>query len=102
MLRPYEKRAFDLRPHNGQDTMDVIGHDNERLEFDLRKVKGDFQPDLMNDAPEGGQTHSAVCDLAEKTALPEGANRHEVESTLGVIESLEADGAAVKIIRIGL
>ena len=102
MLRPYKGRAFDLRPHNGQDTVDVIGHDNERLEFNLRKVKGDFQPDLMNDASQSGQVHGTVDDLAKQAALLEGANRDKVESALGVIESLEADGAAVKSVAGGI
>ncbi len=62
----------------------------------MRKMKGNLKPGLLNDASQGGEVHRTVCDLAEEAAVLVGANGDKVESALGIVESLEADGSAME------
>jgi len=96
MLRPYKVRRFDPRPHNSQHPVDMIRHDNKRLELDLGKMKRDLKPGLLDYTSHGGQAHSTVDDFAEKATLSVRADGNEVESALGIVETLKADGPAVQ------
>ncbi len=80
---------------NHNDPMHVIGHDAEFIQCHIRSELGSLVPFLQGNLAQGIQPHHPVNDPAEQPFPLVGIHGDEVRAGLGVIVSLQADGAAV-------
>ena len=77
------------------DDVYVIGHNNKGIQFNQREMARDFLPTTLGDFAGIIQPHFAVHHMAEKALLIPRTDRHKIRPWLGVVMSLQADGAAV-------
>jgi hypothetical protein len=78
VIRPYIRRYH-------QNPMHVIRHDHERIQHDVRIVRGNGTPAARHRQPGRVQLHSVVDYTSEQTLMPAGADRHEVRPRLRII-----------------
>ena len=69
--------------------MDVIGHDDESIQFHGRAEEGDSVPFLLDDLSQPG--------VGKERVSPVGADGYEVGAGVGVVIGGYADGTAVEI-----
>ena len=83
------------RPYKNHDFMDVIGHNDEFIDFNTRIIFENFIPYGLNHAPGIIQHHFPIHDFAEKACPVLGANGDEICPGFGIIVPLQANGSAV-------
>ena len=90
------RRAPTSRDHN--NSVDMVGHDNECIEIDIREPSRQAQPFLPGYPADRRFTHLPRGDLTEKTGALICAYGNEIGSRRGVIITLQADGAPVVVV----
>ncbi len=88
MRRPYVLNDSD-------DTMDMVGHNHEGIQQNMRKMNGQCLPAGFCHTPISIQTHCAVHHVSEKTYVPMGTDRDKIGARLPVIVIFQADGSTV-------
>lgn len=88
-MRPYGVVRYD------HDAVGVVGHDDERVQFDFGPVGGGTRPFLAGDEGVLVQTDRIAFDGPEQTFAAVGAYRDEIRPARRVIVAAEADGPAV-------
>ena len=79
MLRPYSMGR--------NDAMDMVGHEDEGIQFNVREMLGQLGPTGLNGLAEGVHLHLIPNDLAEKAFSPVGANCDEICAGPGIVVS---------------
>jgi hypothetical protein len=85
---------------NGDDAMQVVGHDDEGVQFNQWEMVRDILPTTPRDFTRLVRVHFAVDDMAEQAGAFVGAHRDEIRPWLSVIMSLQASGAAMVFVRV--
>ena len=98
-MRPYALRPYGVVRYD-HDAVDVVGHDDERVQFDFGPVGGGTRPFLAGDEAELVQTDRIAFDGSEQTFPVVGANRDEIRPARRVIVAAEADGPAVVFVAV--
>ena len=70
----------------------MIGHDYEFIQLHFRPNDFGIRPLLMGQPAQVIQHHVSICDFAEQTFSPVGADGDEICHRLGVIETWQPDG----------
>lgn len=70
-----------------ENTVEVVRHNNEGIQDEIRKVNRYCIPARNHDVPCLAPYHGALYDLAEETLVVSGANGYEIRSLLGIVES---------------
>ena len=60
--------------------MDMVGHDNEGVEFNGRKPEGQRLPDRPDSSTRAGKADHAVVHVAKETHPPVRNDRYEVRA----------------------
>src|SRR4051794_21416937 len=94
------RRRFRMELLQHQDAMNVIGHDDERIQVGVGIVLGKCIPSRLNGPTGIRQPDLSLFDLAEKTVSAMSADRHEVPAYAAVVLLGKSDGLAVLPIRI--
>lgn len=81
---------------NGEQSVQMIGHHDVAMKFDVGKVARDFEPCFVYEASEPVQTYFPGSDISEDAFLVVSANRDEPGSRLRVIELFQPDGVALR------
>lgn len=92
---PYHFRRFWRRFDNPQNPMNVIGHDDECIQCNMRKMGGNVQPASFSNAADRIQLHFAIHDVTKQRHTFIGDDGDEIRTGLGVIVPLQADGSAM-------
>lgn len=74
------------------DPMEMVGHDNEGVQDDVRVARGEAFPDLLHHAAGPVGVHRAAIDVAEEAAPILGADGDVVATRLGVVVLRKAEG----------
>ena len=82
------------------DSMKVIWHDDEGLQFSQREMARDILPTTLGDFARVIQPHFSIHDFAEQAFPSPRADRHEIRAGLGIVMSLQADGVAMVSLRV--
>src|SRR5262245_35361327 len=92
MRRPYNGRDIPRSfGRESEDTVHVIWHHDECVQFDVPLVVGNLNPAAPNDMPNFVQGHFAASHVAEQARASSRADREEERATLGVVEVGHAD-----------
>jgi len=84
------------RPYgDDQYAVDMIGHDDEFIQFDVRKMPGNFVPTFHHDLAVFVQSHFAIYHVPQQTFPIARADGDEIRADLGVIVFFQTDGSAV-------
>lgn len=94
MLRPYHWRG------DHQNPVEVVGHDDERIQHDPREMIRDDGPTFGRDAPKFIGPHFALRHRTEDFGAIMRAKRDEIHARTGVIPASQADGPAPLTYRI--
>lgn len=70
-----------------ENAVEVVRHNNEGIQDDIRKVSWYCVPARDHDVPCLAPYHRALYDLAEETLVVSGADGYEIRSRPGVVES---------------
>jgi len=87
---------------NHNDSVDVIGHDNERVKSDVGVMIRQVIPARLDSRAEGLKTDLAANDVAQDTLVVLDADGHEISTGLGVVVALQADGSATMLLNSAL
>ena len=80
---------------NHQDAVDMVWHDDECIQLDMREMVRYVRPTLVCDATRIVQPHLARHHLAEQTQPVLGTDGHKIRPRLRVIVFGQANAAAV-------
>ena len=72
---------------NNNDSVNVIGHYDVRIEFDVRVSDSDLEPRFVNNSSNIAQRYSAVDNVSEDELSIETANGHEISRRTSVVPS---------------
>ncbi len=78
-----------------EDNVYVIGHDDERPQFDVYESGRDLIQLLLSNSSNIGQLHLAVHDFPKQAFPPLRANGDEIHPRRGVIVAGQAYGSAM-------
>ena len=93
MRRPYGRGGDD------EDAVEMVRHDDERVQVDIRDVVRDGGPTAGDDLAQLVRLEYAVHHVTEDMVTLAGADGDEVGACLGVVVFTEADGAPLDAIR---
>jgi len=80
--------------------VNMIGHDDERIQCHVGKVGWNVQPTLFGHAAGVVQPHVAIHDFTEQRHPFVGDQGDEICPWLGVIVTFQADGSAMVAVRV--
>jgi len=81
---------------NIEKQMHMIGHHNVRFQFDVRKMSRDLKPAFIHYSANRVQFHLIADDLSKDASLSVRTNRDEIGAGLGIIKTLQANGASLR------
>ena len=80
--------------------MNVVGHDHERVQVQFAPDLLGCQPFREDDLPPGVPPHFAIDHLTQQALAAVHADRHEVGTGRGIVESGQPDRLAMVFVRI--
>ena len=78
-------------PYDGNNPMNMIGHDHAFIHFYIGEMDQDIIPTFLDHPPRIIQPHFPIHDFAEQTFPILGADGDEIRPVLGIIVSMQTD-----------
>ena len=78
--------------------MEVVRHNDESVDVDIRKVPRNVDPMCSDGAPGPTQQYASILDSPEQTSHSKGADCNEVATCIRIVDFREADGTAIWVI----
>src|SRR5688500_8543989 len=93
------RAATGGRPYE-DNSVDVVGHDDKRVNVGARIKHRQFVPNTLNHLARTIQSHGPIDDLAEKARSGLHAEGDEIRPRPGIVITLQAKGPAMVPIRV--
>jgi len=78
-----------------KNPMDMVGHDGKHIDRYVRKMIQYILPTFLDDRAQFIEAHNVSNNFTENASPRRGYEGEVISTALGIIISLEADGAAV-------